>query len=209
MLAKIGAPERSRTPNPQIRSLVLYPVELRALSLPRGRGEGGNNYSPDGAKARGAAARPADAEGAASHSAGGLRCHGIWCRSPRCGRYPAKNPHNAAAGEARGARGSEHMHFDRAAIPQSDAYKLLPSTVVPRPIALPMAVDRAGRVNAAGSAPPVVSLGISPSAGDPSSVATGKMRRVGRMHGRGWYDRFPMERISLAEWKAEEKDNPQ
>ncbi len=26
----IGAPERSRTPNPQIRSLVLYPVELRA-----------------------------------------------------------------------------------------------------------------------------------------------------------------------------------
>ncbi len=27
---KIGAPERSRTPNPQIRSLVLYPVELRA-----------------------------------------------------------------------------------------------------------------------------------------------------------------------------------
>jgi hypothetical protein len=29
-LWKIGAPERSRTPNPQIRSLVLYPVELRA-----------------------------------------------------------------------------------------------------------------------------------------------------------------------------------
>jgi hypothetical protein len=27
---KSGAPERSRTPNPQIRSLVLYPVELRA-----------------------------------------------------------------------------------------------------------------------------------------------------------------------------------
>jgi hypothetical protein len=27
---KIGAPERSRTPNPQIRSLVLYPIELRA-----------------------------------------------------------------------------------------------------------------------------------------------------------------------------------
>ena len=27
---KNGAPERSRTPNPQIRSLVLYPVELRA-----------------------------------------------------------------------------------------------------------------------------------------------------------------------------------
>src|ERR1700738_1662537 len=29
-LNKIGAPERSRTPNPQIRSLVLYPIELRA-----------------------------------------------------------------------------------------------------------------------------------------------------------------------------------
>jgi hypothetical protein len=27
---KFGAPERSRTPNPQIRSLVLYPIELRA-----------------------------------------------------------------------------------------------------------------------------------------------------------------------------------
>ncbi len=27
---KVGAPERSRTPNPQIRSLVLYPIELRA-----------------------------------------------------------------------------------------------------------------------------------------------------------------------------------
>src|SRR5436305_14433668 len=47
-LLKIGAPERSRTPNPQIRSLVLYPVELRALMPCRGRhagGEGGNNYA--------------------------------------------------------------------------------------------------------------------------------------------------------------------
>jgi hypothetical protein len=42
----------------------------------------------------------------------------------------AKNPLDAAAGEARGARGSEHMHFDLAGIPQSDAYKLLVSTVV-------------------------------------------------------------------------------
>jgi hypothetical protein len=32
-----GAPERSRTPNPQIRSLVLYPVELRALMPGRGQ----------------------------------------------------------------------------------------------------------------------------------------------------------------------------
>src|SRR5262245_39332565 len=29
-----GAPERSRTPNPQIRSLVLYPIELRARLRP-------------------------------------------------------------------------------------------------------------------------------------------------------------------------------
>ena len=41
------------------------------------------------------------------------------------------------------------MHFDLAAIPASDAYKLLVSTVVPRPIALATTVDRAGRVNAA------------------------------------------------------------
>ena len=26
---RIGAPEETRTPNPQIRSLVLYPIELR------------------------------------------------------------------------------------------------------------------------------------------------------------------------------------
>jgi flavin reductase (DIM6/NTAB) family NADH-FMN oxidoreductase RutF len=105
------------------------------------------------------------------------------------------------------------MHFDLAAIPQSDAYKLLVSTVVPRPIALATTVDRAGRVNAApfsffnavSSVPPVVVLGISP--GDPERyyVATDKMRLAGRMHGRGWYartsDLFLMERISLAEWK--------
>ena len=62
------------------------------------------------------------------------------------------------------------MHFDLAAIPQSDAYKLLVSTVVPRPIALATTVDREGRVNAApfsffnavSSIPPVVVLGISP-----------------------------------------------
>jgi flavin reductase (DIM6/NTAB) family NADH-FMN oxidoreductase RutF len=68
------------------------------------------------------------------------------------------------------------MHFDLAAIPASDAYKLLVSTVVPRPIALATTVDRAGRVNAApfsffnavSSIPPVVVLGISPGAGAPS-----------------------------------------
>ena len=30
MTAVIGAPGEIRTPNPQIRSLVLYPIELRA-----------------------------------------------------------------------------------------------------------------------------------------------------------------------------------
>jgi hypothetical protein len=30
MLGKNGAPEEIRTPDPQIRSLVLYPAELRA-----------------------------------------------------------------------------------------------------------------------------------------------------------------------------------
>jgi flavin reductase (DIM6/NTAB) family NADH-FMN oxidoreductase RutF len=64
------------------------------------------------------------------------------------------------------------MHFDLAAIPASDAYKLLVSTVVPRPIALATTVDGDGRVNAApfsffnavSSIPPVVVLGISPGA---------------------------------------------
>jgi hypothetical protein len=32
-----GAPERIRTPDPQIRSLVLYPAELPALEVPCGR----------------------------------------------------------------------------------------------------------------------------------------------------------------------------
>ena len=30
-IGKLGAPEKSRTPNLQIRSLALYPIELRAL----------------------------------------------------------------------------------------------------------------------------------------------------------------------------------
>jgi len=41
------------------------------------------------------------------------------------------------------------MHFDLAAIPQSDAGKRLVGTVVARPIAPAMTVDRAGRDNAA------------------------------------------------------------
>src|SRR5437667_291334 len=65
------------------------------------------------------------------------------------------------------------MHFDLAQIPEREAYKLLVSTVVPRPIALATTVDAAGRVNAApfsffnavSSRPPVVVLGISPGDG--------------------------------------------
>ena len=64
------------------------------------------------------------------------------------------------------------MHFDLARIAPSDAYKLLVSTVVPRPIALATTVDPAGQVNAApfsffnavSSVPPVVVLGLSPGA---------------------------------------------
>ena len=88
-----------------------------------------------------------------------------------------------------GAQGGEgDMHFDLGRIAQSDAYKLLVSTVVPRPIALATTVDRDDLV-------------------DPERyyVATDKMRLVGRMYGRGWYartsDLFLMERLSFAEWK--------
>src|ERR1044071_10060278 len=71
------------------------------------------------------------------------------------------------------------MHFDLAQLAPSDAYKLLVSTVVPRPIALATTVDPAGHVNAApfsffnavSSIPPVVVLGISP--GDPGSTSDG------------------------------------
>jgi flavin reductase (DIM6/NTAB) family NADH-FMN oxidoreductase RutF len=60
------------------------------------------------------------------------------------------------------------MHFDLTRIAETDAYKLLVSTVVPRPIALATTVDTKGRVNAApfsffnavSSRPPVVVLGI-------------------------------------------------
>jgi 23S rRNA (cytosine1962-C5)-methyltransferase len=48
---KIGAPERSRTPNPQIRSLVLYPVELRARAETGPRPRGSQNY-PSGPRQR-------------------------------------------------------------------------------------------------------------------------------------------------------------
>jgi hypothetical protein len=44
--APIGAPGETRTPNPQIRSLVLYPIELRA---PQGRGCSGRPPGQQGA----------------------------------------------------------------------------------------------------------------------------------------------------------------
>jgi flavin reductase (DIM6/NTAB) family NADH-FMN oxidoreductase RutF len=60
------------------------------------------------------------------------------------------------------------MHFDLAKISAQNGYKLLISTVVPRPIALATTIDKTGRVNAApfrffnavSSDPPVVVLGI-------------------------------------------------
>jgi flavin reductase (DIM6/NTAB) family NADH-FMN oxidoreductase RutF len=72
--------------------------------------------------------------------------------------------------EPRLSTSGQRMHFDLSQIPPSDAYKLLVSTVVPRPIALATTVDKEGRVNAApfsffnavSSIPPVVVLGISP-----------------------------------------------
>ena len=48
----IGAPERSRTPNPQIRSLVLYPIELRALALRPVAGFVSDNYLSRGNKGK-------------------------------------------------------------------------------------------------------------------------------------------------------------
>ncbi len=60
------------------------------------------------------------------------------------------------------------MQFDIPALPPSDAYKLLASVVVPRPIALVTTVGPDGQSNAApfsffnlvGGSPPVVALGI-------------------------------------------------
>jgi flavin reductase (DIM6/NTAB) family NADH-FMN oxidoreductase RutF len=62
------------------------------------------------------------------------------------------------------------MLFDLAQIPPGEGYKLLVSTVVPRPIAWVTTVDAAGTVNAApysffnavASNPPIVAVGIGP-----------------------------------------------
>ena len=58
------------------------------------------------------------------------------------------------------------MHFDLGKMPAQDGYKLLISTVVPRPIALATTVDGEGRVNAApfsffnllGASPPILAF---------------------------------------------------
>lgn len=62
------------------------------------------------------------------------------------------------------------MLFDISKIPPADGYKLLVSTVVPRPIAWVTTIDAEGRVNAApysffnavASNPPIVAVGIGP-----------------------------------------------
>jgi flavin reductase (DIM6/NTAB) family NADH-FMN oxidoreductase RutF len=62
------------------------------------------------------------------------------------------------------------MMFDVAAIPPSESYKLLTSTIVPRPIAWVTTIDANGVVNAApysffnavASNPPIVAVGIGP-----------------------------------------------
>jgi flavin reductase (DIM6/NTAB) family NADH-FMN oxidoreductase RutF len=116
------------------------------------------------------------------------------------------------------------MHFDLAAIPERDAYTLLVSTVVPRPIALATTVDDADRVNeyrritemSLGARSTleigrVIHIRIRDDLVDPERyhVATDRMRLVGRVHGRGWYartsDPFLMERISFAEWKVNQR----
>jgi flavin reductase (DIM6/NTAB) family NADH-FMN oxidoreductase RutF len=60
------------------------------------------------------------------------------------------------------------MLFDFAALPPPDRYKILATTIIPRPIAWVVTLDPAGRVNAApfsffntfGEDPPVVCIGI-------------------------------------------------
>ena len=42
-----GAPGRTRTCNPQLRRLMLYPIELRALRLVLKNGRGGEIRTPD------------------------------------------------------------------------------------------------------------------------------------------------------------------
>jgi flavin reductase (DIM6/NTAB) family NADH-FMN oxidoreductase RutF len=78
------------------------------------------------------------------------------------------------------------MLFDFAALSADNVYKLLVSTVVPRPIAWVTTLDTEGRVNAApysffnvmGNDPPVVCIGIGPKKGELKDTGT-NIRRTG------------------------------
>jgi flavin reductase (DIM6/NTAB) family NADH-FMN oxidoreductase RutF len=82
------------------------------------------------------------------------------------------------------------MQFDMAQLAPRDRYKLLVSTIVPRPIALVTSVDEAGHVNAApfsffnvlGSDPPLLVLGI----GDRSRETPKDSARNIRQSGDSW-----------------------
>ncbi|MEX0886637.1 MAG: flavin reductase family protein [Phycisphaeraceae bacterium] len=71
------------------------------------------------------------------------------------------------------------MLLDFTTLPARDRYKLLVSTVVPRPIALVTSHDDAGRVNAApfsffnamGADPPLIALGVGDRRGEPKDTA--------------------------------------
>lgn len=79
------------------------------------------------------------------------------------------------------------MLFDFAALSADNVYKLLVSTVVPRPIAWVTTLDTEGRVNAApysffnvmGNDPPVVCIGIGPKKGELKDTGT-NIRRTGQ-----------------------------
>lgn len=79
------------------------------------------------------------------------------------------------------------MLFDFAALSADSVYKLLVSTVVPRPIAWVTTLDTEGRVNAApysffnvmGNDPPVVCIGIGPKKGELKDTGT-NIRRTGQ-----------------------------
>lgn len=79
------------------------------------------------------------------------------------------------------------MQFDIHALPSGDAYKLLASVVVPRPIALVTTLGPDGQINAApfsffnmvGGSPPVVALGIADRAPGSPKDTRGNLVRTG------------------------------
>ncbi len=80
------------------------------------------------------------------------------------------------------------MQFDFATLTANQRYKLLSSTVVPRPIAWVVTINAEGLVNAApfsffnifGSNPPVVVLGLARKAGGVDKDTGGNIRRSGQ-----------------------------